>query len=131
MNKKFIILLLYKITFFLLILSCDLSENTPQNKMNDISNLEKKYMDDLDYKCLSKKESVKFKDSQKLDINNNKNSSYYSRISNFSNSHNKTRTFCETRWLILSKKQKNARPTNSLIRKAFNLYLCLYKCETN
>lgn len=97
MNKKFIISLLYKITFLLLILSCDLSENTSQNKMNDISNLEKKYMDDLNYKCLSKKESAKFKDSQKLDNNNNKNRSYYSRISNLSNSHNKTRTFCETR----------------------------------
>lgn len=97
MNKKFIISLLYKITFLLLILSCDLSENTSQNKMNDIANLEKKYMDDLNYKCLSKKESAKFKDSQRLDNNNNKNRSYYSRISNFANSHNKTHTFCETR----------------------------------
>ncbi|WP_210360384.1 DUF5425 family lipoprotein [Borreliella garinii] len=97
MNKKFIILLLYKITFFLLILSCDLSENTPQNKMNDISNLEKNYMNDSDYKCLNKKESTGVKDSQKLDNNNYKNRSYSSRISNFSNSSSKTRTVCKTR----------------------------------
>ncbi|ACN52851.1 DUF5425 family lipoprotein [Borreliella valaisiana] len=97
MYKKCFISLLYKITAFLLILGCDLPNKTYQNKMNDISNLEKNYMNDLDYKCLNKKESTEVKDSQKLDNNNYKNRSYSSRISNFSNSSSKTRTVCKTR----------------------------------
>ncbi|WLN25844.1 chromosome replication/partitioning protein (plasmid) [Borreliella valaisiana] len=81
----------------LLLLGCDLSENTLQNKRNNISNLVgKNYMNDSNHKCLTKKESVGFKDSQKLDNNNNKTRSYYSRVSNFSNSHNKTHTSYKT-----------------------------------
>ncbi|WP_151074083.1 DUF5425 family lipoprotein [Borreliella turdi] len=96
MSKKFIISLLYSI-INLLLLGCDLSENTLQNKRNNIPNLVgKNYMNDSNYKCLTKKESVGFKDSQKLDNNNNKTHSYYSRVSNFSNFHNKTHTSCKT-----------------------------------
>ncbi|WP_234929968.1 DUF5425 family lipoprotein, partial [Borreliella garinii] len=43
----------------LLLLGCDLSENTLQNKRNNISNLVgKNYMNDSNHKCLTKKESV-------------------------------------------------------------------------
>ncbi|WP_330529069.1 DUF5425 family lipoprotein [Borreliella valaisiana] len=97
MYKKCFISLLYKITAFLLILGCDLPNKTYQNKMNDISNLEKNYMNDSDYKCLNKKESTEVKDSQKLDNNNYRDRSYSSRISNFSNSSSKTCTVCKTR----------------------------------
>ncbi|WP_151060779.1 DUF5425 family lipoprotein [Borreliella turdi] len=97
MYKKHIAFFLYKIIVFLLILGCDLPKNAVQNKMNDISNLEKNYMDDPDYKCLNKKESTEFKDFRRLDNNNIRDRSYSGRITNVSNSNSKTRTVCKTR----------------------------------
>ncbi|MCD2332715.1 DUF5425 family lipoprotein [Borreliella americana] len=96
MNKKYIISLLSVILTFFLILGCDLSINNDQNKVDGTSNFnKKKYMDNLDYQCLSKKESEVKNSQVKLDENNNKTRSYYSRISNFSNFRNKTHTFCQ------------------------------------
>ncbi|ACN52900.1 MULTISPECIES: DUF5425 family lipoprotein [Borreliella] len=87
MNKKFIISLLFIISTFLLVFSCDLSINSDQNKMDG----------DLDYKCLlSKKESGKLKNSQIKD-DNNSNNSYYFRVSNYSNSYSKTYSSCKTK----------------------------------
>ncbi|MBB6208399.1 DUF5425 family lipoprotein [Borreliella lanei] len=95
MNKKIIILLLSMILTSLLVLGCDLSTNKDRNKIDGVSNFKKKYMDNLDYQCLSKKES-EVKNSQiKLDENNNKNHSYYSRLSNVSDYYDKTHISCK------------------------------------
>ncbi|MGF7101854.1 DUF5425 family lipoprotein [Borreliella kurtenbachii] len=94
MSKKFAISLLSIILNFLLVLSCDLSINTDQNRIDEISNFEKKYMNNLDYQCLSKKESSVINSQIKLN-NNNKNRSYSSRISTVSNYHDKTHTSCQ------------------------------------
>ncbi|WNY65431.1 DUF5425 family lipoprotein [Borreliella carolinensis] len=95
MNKKFTILLLSIILNFLLVLSCDLSINTNQNKIDKISNFEKKYINNLDYQCLSQKESVIRNSQIKLSGNNNEKLFYSSRISNVSNYYDKTHTSCK------------------------------------
>ncbi|APS99235.1 hypothetical protein Bmayo_05205 (plasmid) [Borreliella mayonii] len=95
MNKKFVISLLSIILTFLLVLGCDLSRNNDLNKIDAISDFEKKYMDNSDYQCSSKKES-EIKNSQiKLDENNNKSHSYYSRLSNVSDYSDKTHIYCK------------------------------------
>ncbi|WKC74771.2 DUF5425 family lipoprotein (plasmid) [Borreliella yangtzensis] len=68
----------------LLALSCDLSISNDQNKIDG----------DLDYKCSSKKESRALKNSQIKD-DNNRNNSYYSRVSNYSNSYSRTYASCK------------------------------------
>ncbi|ACN93363.1 conserved hypothetical protein (plasmid) [Borreliella finlandensis] len=79
---------------FLLILGCDLSINNDRSKIDGVSHFKKKYMDNSDYQCLSKKES-EVKNSQiKLD-ENNKNNSYYSRVSNVSDYYDKTHISCK------------------------------------
>lgn len=106
MNKKFAISLLSTISALLLVLGCDLSSNDAENKMDDISNLEKKYLDNLNYGCLSENEA-RIQNSQiKLDVNNGIRRSYSSRETNVSNSYSKTHSSCKTKskWLILSKK---------------------------
>ncbi|MBB6213678.1 DUF5425 family lipoprotein (plasmid) [Borreliella californiensis] len=97
MNKKFIISLLSIKLNFLLVLGCDLSINNDQNKIDKISDFENKYMNNLDYQCLGKKDS-EVKNSQiELNANNNKNHSYSSRISNVSTYYDKTHTSCKKR----------------------------------
>ncbi|WNY60638.1 DUF5425 family lipoprotein (plasmid) [Borreliella bissettiae] len=94
MSKKFAISLLSVILNLLLVLSCALSVDTDQNKIDKISNLEKKYMNNLDYQCLSKKESSVRNSQIKLSGNNNEKRFYSSRISNVSNYYDKTHTSC-------------------------------------
>ncbi|WPM06347.1 DUF5425 family lipoprotein (plasmid) [Borreliella sinica] len=95
MSKKFAISLLSIMSTLFFLLGCDLPGDIDQSKKDDIFDLEQKYMNDSgDYKCLSKQES-RTKNSQiKLDANNNINNSYYSRVSNFSNSYNETHSYC-------------------------------------
>ncbi|WOY07570.1 DUF5425 family lipoprotein [Borreliella carolinensis] len=95
MSKKFAISFLSIILNFLSVLSCDLSINTDKNKIDRISNFEEKYMNDLDYQCLSKKESSARNSQIKLSRNNNGKRFYSSRISNISNHYDKTHTFCK------------------------------------
>ncbi|WP_210366397.1 DUF5425 family lipoprotein [Borreliella garinii] len=95
MNKKFIISLLSTILTFLSVLGCDLPTNIAENKMNDISNLEKKYMGDLDYKCLSKNEAIVKNSKIKLDANNTGSHSCSSREANVSDSYNKNHSYCK------------------------------------
>nr|WP_272876512.1 DUF5425 family lipoprotein [Borreliella burgdorferi] len=70
MNRKFVISLLFIILTFLLILGCDLSINNDRNKLDGASHFKKKYMDNLNYQCLSKKESEAKNSQIKLDENN-------------------------------------------------------------
>lgn len=95
MNRKFVISLLFIILTFLLILGCDLSINNDRNKLDGVSHFKKKYMDNLNYQCLSKKESEAKNSQIKLDENNNKNHFYSSRVSNVSNYHDRTHISCE------------------------------------
>ncbi|WKC89480.1 DUF5425 domain-containing protein (plasmid) [Borreliella finlandensis] len=90
MKKKFIISLLFMVLTSLLILDCDLSINNDRNKIDGASHFKKKYMDNSDYQCLSKKESGAKNSQIKLDENNNRNHSYYSRVSNVSDYYDKT-----------------------------------------
>lgn len=106
MNKKFAISLLSTILTFLLVLGCDLSSNNAENKMDEIFNLEKKYMDNSNYKCLSKNEAIVKNSKIKLDANNTRSRSYSSRETNVSDSHNKTYSYCKSNWLILLQKNK-------------------------
>lgn len=96
MNKKFVISLLSTILTFLSVLGCDLSSNTAENKMDDIFNLEKKYMDNSNYKCLSKNEAIVKNSKIKLDANNTRSRSYSSRKTNVLDSHNKTYSYCKS-----------------------------------
>ncbi|WNY63328.1 DUF5425 family lipoprotein (plasmid) [Borreliella carolinensis] len=95
MNKRFAISLLSIILNCLLILSCDLSTNSDQNKIDKISNLEKKYINSLEYQCLSKKESAVRNSQIKLNGNNSERRFYSSKISNFLNYYDKTYTSCK------------------------------------
>ncbi|WNY66334.1 DUF5425 family lipoprotein (plasmid) [Borreliella andersonii] len=95
MNKNLIISLLSIMLTSSLILGCDLSMNKDRNKMNEPSNFKKKYIDNLDYRCLSGKESGAKNSQIKLDGNDNKNHSYYSRVSNVVNYYDKTYISCE------------------------------------
>ncbi len=106
MNKKFSISLLSTILAFLLVLGCDLSSNNAENKMDDIFNLEKKYMDNSNYKCLSKNEAIVKNSKIKLGVNNTRSRSYSSRETNVSDSYNKTYSYCKSNWLILLQKNK-------------------------
>ncbi|AEL19525.1 DUF5425 family lipoprotein [Borreliella bissettiae] len=96
MNKKFAISLLSIILTFLLVLGCDLSTNNAENKMDDIFNLEKKYMNNSNYKCLSKNESIVKNSKIKLDANNTRSRSYSFRETNVSDSYNKTYSYCKS-----------------------------------
>ncbi|WNZ73066.1 DUF5425 family lipoprotein [Borreliella garinii] len=96
MNKKFAISLLSTILTFLLALGCDLSSNNAENKMNDIFNLEKKYMDNSNYKCLSKNEAIIKNSKIKLDANNTRSRFYSSRETNVLDSYNKTYSYCKS-----------------------------------
>lgn len=117
MNKKFVISLLSTILTFLSVLGCDLSSNTAENKMDDIFNLEKKYMDNSNYKCLSKNEAIVKNSKIKLDANNTRSRSYSSRETTVLDSHNKTYSYCKSNWLILLQKNK----------RMLNLYFCCKK----
>ncbi|WKC87626.1 DUF5425 family lipoprotein [Borreliella japonica] len=97
MSKKFIISLLSIISTFFLVLGCDLLGNNDQSKMDDIFNLEENHKDDFDLKCISKKDYVVENSQIKLDVNNNRGNSYHSRVSNVSNSHSKTHSYCMTK----------------------------------
>ncbi|WP_215535726.1 DUF5425 family lipoprotein [Borreliella bavariensis] len=96
MNKKIAISLVSTILTFLLVLGCDLSSNNAENKMDDIFNLEKKYMDNSNYKCLGKNEAIVKNSKIKLDTNNTRSRSYSSRETNVSNSYNKTYSYCKS-----------------------------------
>ncbi|AEL19425.1 conserved hypothetical protein (plasmid) [Borreliella bissettiae DN127] len=95
MSKKFAISLLFIILNFLLVLGCALSVNTDESKIDTISNFEKKYMNNLDYQCLSQKESAVRNSQIKLSGNINEKRFYSSRISNVSNYYDKTNTSCK------------------------------------
>ncbi|WP_210362454.1 DUF5425 family lipoprotein [Borreliella garinii] len=96
MNKKFTISLLSTILTFLLVLGCDLPNNNAENKMDDIFNLEKKYMDNSNYKCLSKNETIVKNSKIKLNANNTRSRSYSSRKTNVLDSYNKTHSYCKS-----------------------------------
>ncbi|WP_324281083.1 DUF5425 family lipoprotein (plasmid) [Borreliella garinii] len=96
MKKKFTISLLSTILTFLLVLGCDLSNNNAENKIDDIFNLEKKYMDNSNYKCLSKNETIVKNSKIKLNANNTRSRSYSSRKTNVLDSYSKTHSYCKS-----------------------------------
>ncbi|WP_234701597.1 DUF5425 family lipoprotein [Borreliella garinii] len=64
--------------------------------MDDIFNLEKKYMDNSNYTCLIKNEAIVTNSKIKLDANNARSRSYSSRETNFLDSYNKTYSYCKS-----------------------------------